>query len=1004
LTDAFNEIRDTMSARPMTLSELDCCGLFDASPNPYLVLDRKLNIAGANRAYLAATRRELADIIGRWAWDAFPTDPATLQQSVASFERVIRTGQPDTMAMLRFDIPRPQADGGGFEARYWSIIHTPVLNEAGEVELVLQHPIDVTELQQLRDLSHRPQAPGSLDPGLLNLAAAQSGIVNRAQSVHEANLALKADSDRLRALFQQSPSPVVVLAGKAHVFELVNEAYYQFVGRRDLVGKPFLEALPEVAGQGFDVLLDQVFDSGQPFVGRGMKAALQQADGKLADVYFDLLCQPLFGSDGAVTGIFCQLNDVTEAYRAQAALLESRERLQEGMDAARMMVWDWDIVSGQVTLSENAAAIVGGAWDRPESIFQSIHPDDQQAVRNARLQATPEQPRYRAEFRLNRPDTGNMVWLEIRAQVLFDANREQCHVKGVTLDITERKRTEEQLRAQSEKLQIATEAAELGLFDHNLLTGAISWSDKVYEHFGVPATVTPSRELLFERFHPDDRERMREILENVFTTGSNGSYQAEYRTIGLDGRQRWIAARGRVLYDPLGRPARLVGTSMDISERKRTEKKIQQAAQHDNLTGLPNRSLLAEYCSHILAMSARSGEPGALLFIDLDRFKPINDLYGHDAGDKVLQEVARRLLGCTRKGDIVSRLGGDEFIVVLPRIESPHDPAKVAQHILDAIDQPIAVGAHQLNVSPSIGISQFPQQGTELELLIRCADLAMYSAKKAGRNNFKTYAPGLNEQASDLLRLELQLRDSLESGRFALFYQPIIDIQSKKLVGAEALVRMTADDGSLLGPADFIAVAESVGLINPLGDWVLREACRQHQRWQAGGLPELPIAINVSAVQFRQPAFVAALAHAIAESGMEPSCLQIEITESVVMDNLADTVAKLQQLRSMGIRISLDDFGTGYSSLSYLSSLPLDKLKIDQSFIHELASSQHNRSIAEAIIGLGRTLKLTVVGEGIESEDAMEYLRHVGCEQAQGFFFSAPLPAPQFEAWCRSYH
>jgi diguanylate cyclase (GGDEF)-like protein/PAS domain S-box-containing protein len=989
-----------MSGRPINnLPELDYRGLFDASPNPYLVLDRALNIVGANRAYLAATKRELADIVGRWAWDVFPTDPATLQQSVASFERVIRTGQPDTMALLRFDIPRPQAEGGGFETRYWSIIHAPVLNEAGEVVLVLQHPIDVTELHQLRDLSHRLQ-----DPGLLDLAAAQSGIVHRAQSVHEANLALKADSDRLRALFEQAPNPVVVLAGKEHVFELVNEAYYQLVGRRDLIGKSFLQALPEVAGQGYEALLDQVFESGQPFVGRGMRVVLPQVDGTRSDHYLDLLYQPLCGADGAITGIFCQINDVTDAYRVQAALRESRERLQEGMDAARMMVWDWDMVSGQVTLSKNAAAIVGDAWDKPEAIFQSIHADDQQAVRNARLQATPEQPRYRTEFRLIRPDNGQMVWLETRAQVLFDANREQCHVKGVTLDITERKRTEEQLRGQSEQLQIATEAAELGMFDHNLLTGEISWSEKVYEHFGVPVTVTPSRELLFNCFHPDDHERMRDILDNVFTTGSNGRYQAEYRTIGLDGSERWIAARGKVLYDPHGRPARLIGTTMDISERKRTEKQIQLAAQHDNLTGLPNRALLAEYCSHILAMAARSGEPGALLFIDLDRFKPINDLYGHDAGDKVLQEVARRLLACTRKGDIVSRLGGDEFIVVLPRIESPHDPATVAQHILNAIDQPITVGANQLNVSPSIGICRFPQHGNELELLIRCADLAMYAAKKAGRNNFKTYAPDLNEQASDLLRLEIQVKQSLASERFTLFYQPIIDLQSKKLVGAEALLRMIADDGSLLGPAAFISVAESDGLINPLGDWVLREACRQHQRWQSGGLSALPIAINVSAVQFRQPAFVAALADAIADAGMEPACLQIEITESAVMDNLADTVAKLHQLRSMGVRISLDDFGTGYSSLSYLSSLPLDKLKIDQSFIHELASNQRNRSIAEAIIGLGHTLNLTVVGEGIESEESMAYLRQFGCEQAQGFFFSAPLPASQFEAWCRSHH
>lgn len=496
---------------------------------------------------------------------------------------------------------------------------------------------------------------------------------------------------------------------------------------------------------------------------------------------------------------------------------------------------------------------------------------------------------------------------------------------------------------------------------------------------------------------------MRESLEKVFATGGNGRYEAEYRTVNRDGHERWVAARGKVLFDASGRPVRTIGTTMDISERKRTERQIQQAAQHDSLTGLPNRTLLAEYCSHILAMAQRSGDPGAVLFIDLDRFKPINDLYGHDVGDKVLQEIASRLLACTRKEDIVSRLGGDEFIIILPRISSLHDPAMVAQHILRAIDRPIAVGSHQLNVSPSIGISLFPEHGLELELLVRCADLAMYSAKKAGRNNFKTYSPGLNEHASDVLRLEVQLKQALESHGFALFYQPIIDIQSGKLVGAEALVRMFADDGALLSPAAFIPVAEAAGLINHLGEWVVREACRQHQAWREIGLDHLSIAINVSAIQFRQATFSSMLADAIHDSGIDPSYLQIEVTESAVMDNIPETVTKLNQLRSMGIRISLDDFGTGYSSLSYLGSLPLDKLKIDQSFIREMEKSQRSRSITEAIIGLGRTLNLKVVGEGIESEESMEYLRDFGCDQAQGYLFSKPLPAHEFESWCRTH-
>ncbi|MGZ5856136.1 MAG: bifunctional diguanylate cyclase/phosphodiesterase [Burkholderiaceae bacterium] len=441
----------------------------------------------------------------------------------------------------------------------------------------------------------------------------------------------------------------------------------------------------------------------------------------------------------------------------------------------------------------------------------------------------------------------------------------------------------------------------------------------------------------------------------------------------------------------------------DISQRKRNEKKLRDAAQHDTLTGLPNRALLDEYCLHIFAMTSRFAERGAVLFIDLNRFKPINDMYGHHVGDQALQEIAHRLQACTRKEDVVSRLGGDEFVVVLPRIESSQDPIIVAQHILDAVARPISSGTLRLNVSASIGISLFPEHGNELEPLIRCADLAMYSAKKMGRNNFKIYSPGLNEHANGLLRLEIQLKQSLDSNRLMLFYQPIIDIHTRELIGAEALIRMPGENGTILNPTDFIPVAEATGLINRLGEWVVREACRQHQEWLSRGLPQISIAVNVSAIQFRQAAFSSLIENAIHESGIDPTCLQIEVTESTVMENIAETVEKLNHLQSMGVRISLDDFGTGYSSLSYLSSLPLDKLKIDQSFIRMMMSSQTSRSITEAIIGLGRTLNLKVVGEGIESEESMEYLKDYGCDQAQGFLFSKPLPANEFEAWTRKH-
>ncbi|WP_420476966.1 EAL and GGDEF domain-containing protein [Noviherbaspirillum sp. ST9] len=853
---------------PADARELDYHALFDASPNPYLVLDRALNIVGANKAYLASTKRALSDIVGRWAWDAFPTDPDTLRQAIASFERAIRTKQPDTLALLRFDIPRPEPEGGGFEVRYWSIVATPVLNAVGEVDTLLQHPIDVTELQRLREALHTPE-----DGLPVELGDAQSGIFLRAQSVHEANLLLKADSERLRDLFKHAPSPLVAFRGKDLVFDMANDAYFKFVGRRDIIGKTLLEAVPELAGQGYDDLLSEVFNTGKPFIGRGMRADLRLTSGApLHDVYFDALFQPVVDDDGKVTGIVCQLNDVTEAYRAQAALRESQDRLREGMNAARMLVWDWDLATGRVKLSENAPEIIGSAAAFGQSAFDAVHPDDAHAVRDAPLHCTPANPRYRLEYRLVRPDNGRIVWLENRGHVMFDHADAPVFVKGVAIDIT---------------------------------------------------------------------------------------------------------------------------------ERKRSEKQIADAARHDSLTGLPNRALLHEYCTHILARALRSGTGGALLFIDLDRFKPINDMYGHDAGDKVLQDVAQRLLACTRKEDVVSRLGGDEFIVVLPSIVSPHDPATVAGHIVAAVSRPIPFGELQLNVSPSIGISLFPEHGTDLESLVRCADLAMYAAKKAGRSNFKIYSPGINERENDLLRLEMQLKRAFESDGFSLHYQPIIEIRSQRVIGAEALLRMRADDGSLLAPADFIPVAEKAGMINRLGDWVVREACRQHRAWVEAGLQPITISINVSPIQFRQPSFASAIVQAVEDSGMNPSFLQIEVTESTLMDNVPETVARLRQLQDIGIRISLDDFGTGYSSLSYLGSLPLDKLKIDRSFIHSMTSDRRSRSITEAIIALGRTLNLKVVGEGIESEESMNFLRDFGCDQAQGFLFSHPLPAPEFASWYR---
>lgn len=596
---------------------------------------------------------------------------------------------------------------------------------------------------------------------------------------------------------------------------------------------------------------------------------------------------------------------------------------------------------------------------------------------------------------------GFPLWVSKTISVIRPTSNEPIQrIIAIVVDITERKRIEDELNEQTQRLQLATEAAEIGLFEHDLKSAEIEWNPRTRRHFGIPAEVKISRQLLYDLIYREDRARVRQLHADMLQKG-HGRYATEYRILTSQGEFRWLAVKGKVVSSKNMESVRFVGTVMDITDRKQAEAKIREASQHDSLTGLPNRALLYEYCEHILAMSSRFGDPGALLFIDLDRFKPINDLYGHDVGDKVLQEVSRRLKAVSRKENFVSRLGGDEFIVVLPRISSADDAAIVAKKMLISVGQAIKIDSVQVSVSPSIGICLFPDHANELELVIRCADMAMYAAKRNGRNSYAFYSPRLTDQADEQRRIEILLQHALETDQLILFYQPILNLATRDLVGVEALVRLPSENGTLLNPSVFIPVAEATGLINRIGDWVIKEACRQQRAWCDKGMTDLSVAINVSPIQFRQINFVTTLASVIADTNIDPRYLHIEVTESAAIYDLAATIKVLDELQSMGISIALDDFGTGYSSLSVLSSMPLNKIKIDQSFIRQMIGDQKKQSIIEAIIGLGKTLKLQVVGEGVELEDALPILKNYGCDQVQGFLFSAPLSAGELEDWVR---
>jgi diguanylate cyclase (GGDEF)-like protein/PAS domain S-box-containing protein len=561
----------------------------------------------------------------------------------------------------------------------------------------------------------------------------------------------------------------------------------------------------------------------------------------------------------------------------------------------------------------------------------------------------------------------------------------------------------EALRKSQETLRLATEAAHLGLWDFYPQVGTLVWNETKKSLFGIPPDENVTYDAFVEMIDPDDRDRMAATLKSAMTHGGDGRLEIEFRAVRLnDGEQRWFKSHGKALWDPAGRPARVIGATLDITDTKFAEQRIREASQHDALTGLPNRATLFEYCSHLLAMAKRTGNSMALLFIDLDRFKPINDTHGHDIGDQVLRQVARRLAGCVRQEDIVGRLGGDEFLVAIRDPDDVRTPATVAQHIIKIISEPYHVGHLQLHLSPSIGISLFPQHAATLDVLIQYADTAMYAAKRGGRKRYKFYTPTEGGAGAQHVSIEMRLKYALENNELVLHYQPMLELESNRVIGVEALLRLPVPDGVPLVPNQFLSIAEAAGLLNRLGEWVAQEACRQHTQWREAGLPGLIMAINVSSQQVQQPSFAAHLANSLLHTSMDPGCLQIELNESAVIEHVREIQAALEEVRSIGIGVALDNFGTGFSSVGLLSSLPLDKLKIDQSLVGQIGHDVKSQTITASILALGRSLKLKVVGGGIESEASFDYLREQGCDQAQGYYFSKPLSPDEFERWYKN--
>jgi diguanylate cyclase (GGDEF)-like protein/PAS domain S-box-containing protein len=493
---------------------------------------------------------------------------------------------------------------------------------------------------------------------------------------------------------------------------------------------------------------------------------------------------------------------------------------------------------------------------------------------------------------------------------------------------------------------------------------------------------------------PDSLKNYEDAFSRLKEQGA--VHDLEFRFIRRDGSVMSVLVNASAIKDADGNFVMSRSTVYDITERKQQEERIHYMAHYDMLTGLPNRAVLRDRVNQAIAQAHRHQYLVAVLLIDLDYFKNINDSLGHQVGDRLLQKATERLQRCVREGDSVARLGGDEFVISLPSLSDSNDAAVVAQKALEALDLPFIVDGHELHVSGSIGISLYPADGQDAEALMRAADTAMYDAKEKGRGNYQFFTQALNLAAQQRLAMANQLRQALAHQQFVLYYQPQVDLESGKIFSAEALLRWQQPGTDPASCDGLISVAEETGLILPIGEWVLRKACEQLRRWRDAGNPDLRIAVNVSSRQFYQPSFTDLTTEILNETGLPATALELEITERILMQPSEDNLASLERLSEMGVQLSVDDFGTGYSSLAYLQRFPIHALKIDRSFVSGIGQDPNDTAIVTAIIAMAQSLHLKVVAEGVENIAQVAFLKSRGCLAAQGFFYSTPLSAEAF--------
>ena len=805
------------------------------------------------------------------------------------------------------------------------------------------------------------------------------------------NQLLQSTSKHMSDIFNAAPDAMLIINTNG-VIEEVNKIAVALFGynAEELIGEKVEILIPDRFRNHHEQLRDGAFDQlkRRPMLD-AMELIAQTKDGSELPVEISLSYTLRDGNRYAIT----TLRDIRERKEAQNILSRNQDVMKKAQLIAHFGSWEWDIQTNALAWSDEVYRIFGLHPQQfkasYEALIERIHPDDKEDLVNAINATVVNDLPYDMEHRIVQPN-GTVRFVHERGEVFRNNQGEAIHMVGTVRDISKEKEAENELRLADNVFSHSSEAILVTNTESKILRINEAFTS-ITGYSKEEAVGKNPRDLLSSGYH-------NKAFYQAFwhKLNSTGDWEGEIMDRRKNGETFPAYHRISAVKNDLGEIIQYISIFSDITEEKRASEHIQNLAQFDQLTRLPNRMLFNDRLEHAITRAKRAKKIVGLLFIDLDRFKTVNDTLGHHIGDLLLHEVSQRLLGTVRAQDTVARLGGDEFTIILEEMALAEDAANVADKVLSALQVKLIIDSNEIFIGGSIGISVYPADGENLETLVKSADMAMYQAKQLGRNRYQFYTNELALLAEKRFHMESRLRQAIDNDELEVYYQPQIDISDGTLVGAEALVRWNDPEKGLVSPADFIPFAEETGLIGPLGDWVLKTACRQAKAWQDEGFAALRMTVNVAAYQIVQGSIVESTRSILEETGLAPEHLELEITEGFVMGHLNEGVSILNELKQFGLSLAIDDFGTGYSSLSYLKRLPIDRLKIDRSFVMDIPHDKDDEAIVFIIIVMAKNLGLTVIAEGVENEDQIHFLIDQSCFEVQGFYFSKPIPGKEF--------